>query len=116
MDTTGPLAAIHRDLGSPATDTLVASRYAVAALVADDRPTAGGAVLCLVGAYTDQQVRGAALSVGDLDAVVQVLLDYDYASRDKTGAPIGTGFDRIMAFRAGFTGGSSACGLAGPAH
>ena len=116
VDTAGPLATIHRDLGGQATDTLVASRYALAALVADDRPTSGGSVLCLVGAYTDQQVRGATLSVADLDAVVQVLLDYDYASRDGRGAAIGTGYDRIMAFRTGFDGGSSACGLAGPAH
>lgn len=114
--TQGRLAAIHLNLGVPATDTLIASRYALAALAAVGQPTSGRSVLCLVGAYTNQRVHGATLSVGDLDAVVQVLLDYDYASRDGTGTPIGTGFDRMMAFRTGFVGGSSACGLAQSSH
>jgi hypothetical protein len=118
IDTQGQLTDIHLDLGGQATDTLIASRFALAALAAGGRSTAGAgqSALCLVGAYTGQQVRGAALSVGDLDGVVQVLLDYDYASRDGAGAPVGTGFDRMMAFRTGFTGGSSACGLAQGAH
>jgi predicted metalloprotease len=114
--TQGRLTAIHLNLGGPATDTLIASRYALAALVAAGQPTSGRSVLCLVGAYTNQRVHGATLSVGDLDAVVQVLLDYDYASRDGTGLPIGTGFDRMTAFRTGFIGGSSACGLAQVSH
>jgi hypothetical protein len=111
VDTRGQLTDIHLDLGSQATDTLIASRFALAALLADGRSAigAGRSVLCLVGAYTGQRLPAAALSVSDLDGVVQVLLNYDYASRDGVGAAVSTGFDRMMAFRTGFTGGPSAC-------
>ncbi|OLT13945.1 hypothetical protein BJF78_20940 [Pseudonocardia sp. CNS-139] len=112
------LAALHDELGDYAGATLIADRYAIAALAATGRPTtgpaAGAAAICLAGAYTSRLIDapvGFQLSPGDLDEAVQVLLAGDWAGRDTAGAadPAGNGFERVAQFRTGVTGGPGAC-------
>jgi predicted metalloprotease len=111
------LTALRRDIGDHAGTTLLASRYAVAAMDALGRPLAGAAAgrqaVCLSGAYTGSLARqqGVPLSPGDLDEALEVLLVQDGVSRDVTGSNSLTGFDRIAAFRTGAVGGPGACGL-----
>ncbi|EQD84435.1 peptidase [Saccharopolyspora erythraea] len=105
------LAALDHDIGDQAITTLVASRYAVAALDALGLPAhgveGGRRVSCLAGAYTGR----AALSPGDLDEAVEVLLAGNGVSRDVDGVNALTGFDRFLSFRGGALGGPGACGL-----
>ncbi|MGW3470586.1 peptidase [Saccharopolyspora sp. NPDC000995] len=105
------LAEPHRSVGDQAVTTLLASRFAVAALTELGRPTTGAAagkqIACLTGAYTAAQ---PALSAGDVDEAVTITLDSDDVSRDAHGTNSLTGFDRIAAFRTGALDGAAACG------
>ncbi len=115
VDTAKELPKIHTDIGDFATATLVASRWALATRAALgqplDGPQAQQAVVCLSGAYTGSLFNATQkfLSPGDLDEAVQVLLDYDYAARDIKGAATAAGFDRVRAFRTGFTQSAKGC-------
>ncbi|SFB16241.1 Predicted metalloprotease [Amycolatopsis marina] len=109
---------VHTSIGDYGTGTLLASRYALAALHATGRPVEGAkaqrAVLCLTGAYTGSLLRPErdfTVSPGDLDEAVQVLLGYEYPARDVAGAAIGSGYERVAAFRDGVTDGPGSCGL-----
>jgi predicted metalloprotease len=118
LATKGTVAVLVSSIGDYAAGTLLATRYALAALSALGKPVdsgdAGRSAICLAGAYTasvparNQTLR---LSPGDLDKSVGVLLAYDYGSRNTAGTAIPTGFARVLAFRAGFTGGVKSCGL-----
>jgi predicted metalloprotease len=117
IDSKSELPQIHTDIGDYATGTLLAARYGLAALAAIGRPTSGteaqfGSV-CLTGSFTGFLLAQTQqyLSPGDLDEAVQVLLDYDYATRDVTGHGIPSGFERVRSFRRGVTEGDKACGL-----
>ncbi|GLZ43395.1 aminopeptidase [Actinokineospora sp. NBRC 105648] len=118
FDAGAELRGIHADIGDYATGTLLTSRYAMAALAAVGKPLEGPdaqtSVMCLSGAFTGSLFSATKvyLSPGDLDEAVQVSLDYDYAARDVTGAAPSAGFDRVRAFREGFTKGAQQCGLA----
>ena len=112
------LAAVHREVGDFAGITLVASRYGIAVLgalgLATVGPAAGAAAVCLAGAYTAALMEpggGFALSPGDLDEAVQVLLTHDWAARDAEGDvdPAEHGFDRVARFRAGLLDGPGSC-------
>jgi predicted metalloprotease len=112
------LPQLHTEIGDFATGTILASRFSMAALAALGEPLDGDAaqraVLCLTGAYTGTLIsrqEGFALSPGDLDEAIQVLLRFDYAGRDLTGKAIPTGFDRVSLFRAGALEGVESCGL-----
>ncbi|WP_285656390.1 neutral zinc metallopeptidase [Actinomycetospora sp. NBRC 106375] len=117
IDTSGTLAADHARIGDYATGTLLASRYGTAALAAMGKPTTGAeggrAALCLAGAYSAAVGTGGsgfALSPGDLDEAVTLLLREDTASRGTDGvAAAGTGYERIRVFRAGVDQGADAC-------
>ncbi|MFC7340926.1 peptidase [Saccharopolyspora griseoalba] len=100
------LEALRDGTGDQAVTTLVASRYAAAALAQLGRPVTGAAVNCLTGAYTAEQ---ADLSPGDLDEAVQVTLSPDAIPLDSRRSGPTTAFDRFAAFRSGALGGSSAC-------
>lgn len=112
------LEQLHADVGDYAGATLVAGRYALAALDASGRSAvgtpAGAAATCLTGAYTGRlfdATDGFRLSPGDLDEAVQVLLAADWVARDATGAsaPGEHGFERIARFRTGVLDGPAAC-------
>jgi predicted metalloprotease len=111
------LAALHQQFGDYAAAVEMASRYALATLNAVGGstvgPAAGGAVVCLSGAYTGHLVDGVAftLSPGDLDEAVQVLLAEDWVARDSGGRtdPAEHGFDRVATFRAGYLAGPQSC-------
>jgi predicted metalloprotease len=114
------LAGVYRKYGDYASATVLASRYALAALGAMDRPVlgpdAGQTAICLAGAYTGQLLprsSGFELSPGDLDEAVDELLGEDLAARDAAGhAPEGDfGLDRVRQFRNGALGGPTRCGL-----
>lgn len=117
IDTTGDLPGDHARIGDYATGTLLASRYGAATLAALGRPTTGAeggrAALCLAGAYSaavGTTNNAFALSPGDLDESVTLLLREDFPARGTDGvASAGTGYERIRVFRAGVTGGSDAC-------
>lgn len=118
VSTSGELPKLHKDIGDFATGTILASRFSLAALKADGKPLEGEeaqrAVLCVTGAYTGSLLtrqQGFALSPGDLDEAIQVLLKYDYAGRDLSGQAVKTGFDRVSLFRTGALQGIKACGL-----
>ncbi|WP_253891161.1 neutral zinc metallopeptidase [Actinokineospora diospyrosa] len=115
IDVRKELPELHADIGDYATGTLIASRYALAALAAVGKPLDGAdtqrSVVCLSGLFTRALFVSKRLSPGDLDEAVQVLLDYDYAARDLKGAAPSAGFDRVRAFRQGFTEGVQQCGL-----
>jgi predicted metalloprotease len=116
-DTGDELPKIHTDIGDYATGTLIASRYALAALTDLKEPTEGSDsqhdAVCLAGSFTGSLLGQAEryLSPGDLDEAIQVLLTYDYAARDMSGKGIATGFERVRAFRKGVLEGDQACGL-----
>ncbi|MGP4018021.1 peptidase [Saccharopolyspora sp. 5N708] len=101
------LAEPHRGIGDQAVTTLLASRYALAALTELGRPASSVQISCLTGAFTAAQ---PALSPGDLDEAVEIVLVSDDISRDAHGTSSLTGFDRIAAFRTGALGGATACG------
>ena len=114
----GPLLELHADIGDYATGTILASRFGMAAIAALGKPLDGAGAqrqtICLAGSYTGMLLsrdRGFALSPGDLDEAIQVLLRHDYAGRDSAGHAIETGFDRVSVFRAGTLQGVQACGL-----
>ncbi|MGH3903536.1 MAG: neutral zinc metallopeptidase [Pseudonocardiaceae bacterium] len=118
LDRSGKLPELHAEIGDYSTGTLLASRYSLAALDALGRPTEGEAArreaLCLAGTYTGtllQRQHGFGLSPGDLDEAVQVLLSYDYGSRDVAGRGLPSGFARVDEFRAGALDGVAACDL-----
>jgi hypothetical protein len=111
------LARIHDDVGDYASGTVIASRYALAAMAALGRPTtgaqAGTTALCLAGAYTgDVGNPGSefSLSPGDLDEAVGLLEHDDSAARSTDGATAAGGaYARIEDFRGGVTGGAQRC-------
>ncbi|MPZ85630.1 MAG: metalloprotease-like protein [Actinophytocola sp.] len=117
FDTQDELPEIHTQIGDYATGTLLASRYAVAALTDLKKPTEGADsqhdLVCLAGSFTGSLLNREQryLSPGDLDEAIQVLLTYDYAARDIKGKGIPTGFERVRAFRKGVVDGAKACGL-----
>lgn len=118
LDSSGQLPKLHGQIGDYSTGTLLASRYSLAALTALGRPAEGEQarhdVLCLAGTYTGEllkRAKGFGLSPGDLDEAVQVLLRFDYGSRDLAGQGLASGFERVDEFRAGALDGLSACGL-----
>jgi predicted metalloprotease len=114
------LARIHDGIGDYASGTLIASRYALAAMAEMRLPTtgatAGTTALCLAGAYTGdvgQPGSDFSLSPGDLDEAVGLLERDDVAARGTDGATAAGGaYARIEDFRRGVTGGSRSC-LAG---
>jgi hypothetical protein len=55
--------------------------------------------------------EGFALSPGDLDEAVQLLLSVDYASRNASRVGIASGFERVNVFRSGALRGTPACEL-----
>jgi hypothetical protein len=112
------LSVLHEQLGDYASATLIAGRYALAAMAAAGVPTtgpdAGDTALCLTGAYTGGLIEpdgGFTLSPGDLDEAVTLLLRGDWAARDDAGRlrPGETGFDRVSHFRAGLLNGPASC-------
>jgi len=112
------LPKLHTEIGDFATGTILASRFSLAALSALGKPLDGEAaqraVLCLTGTYTGTLItrqQGFALSPGDLDEAIQVILRFDYPGRDTTGKALPTGFDRVSIFRAGAVQGVAACKL-----
>ncbi|REH41092.1 putative metalloprotease [Kutzneria buriramensis] len=119
LSTKGTVPLIVSNIGDFAAGTLIVTRYALAALSAlgkpVDGPDAGKAAVCLAGAYSSSVLTHKGnqlqLSPGDLDKSVGVLLGYDYASRGTSGKGLPTGFDRVLAFRAGFSGGPKSCGV-----
>ncbi|TDV54048.1 putative metalloprotease [Actinophytocola oryzae] len=118
VSTEGELPKLHTDIGDFATGTILASRFSLAALKTLGKPLEGEdaqrALLCVTGAYTGTLLtrqKGFALSPGDLDESIQVLLRYDYAGRDAAGKAVATGFDRVSLFRKGTLQGINACGL-----
>jgi predicted metalloprotease len=116
--TDGELPKLHTEIGDFATGTILASRFSMAALAQLGKPLDGEdtqrAVLCLTGAYTGTLLtreQGFALSPGDLDEAIQVLLRFDYPGRDLAGNAVATGFDRVSLFRKGALAGIESCGL-----
>ena len=116
---TGELSRLHKDIGDYATGTMLASRFGLATLASLGKPLNGTqaqrAAVCLAGAYTGALIVRRndrfALSPGDLDEAMQVLLRFDYAGRDMRGQSIETGYERVAAFRAGTNDGAAACGI-----
>ncbi|HEV2782089.1 MAG TPA: neutral zinc metallopeptidase [Actinophytocola sp.] len=116
--TRGTLPELHADIGDYATGTILASRFGMAAISILGKPLDGAdaqrQVLCLAGSYTGTLISrqtGFALSPGDLDEAIAVLLRYDYAGRDNAGRALPTGFERVSVFRAGTLQGAKACNL-----
>jgi predicted metalloprotease len=116
----GELRTVHAARGDYASGTLVASRYALAAVAALGRQVqgaeAGRAAVCLTGAYTRalfDRHSGFGLSPGDIDEAVDELISQDFAARDAVGQPPtgDRGFSRIEQFRAGALGGPAKCGI-----
>ncbi|MBN9097420.1 MAG: neutral zinc metallopeptidase [Pseudonocardia sp.] len=108
------LTTLEDRFGDYAAATLVASRYAMAALTAMGRPAEGPAAVCLAGAYTARLLDPSGsftLSPGDLDEAVQVLLTADWAARSPQGTVDGSedGFDRVTRFRQGVRQGAASC-------
>ncbi|MCD2196978.1 neutral zinc metallopeptidase [Actinomycetospora endophytica] len=111
------LARIHDGIGDYASGTVLASRYAMAALAALGRPTtgaqAGSTALCLAGAYTGDVGKPGAdfsLSPGDLDEAVGVLQRDDSAARGTDGvSAAGGAYARIADFRQGVSAGAGRC-------
>ena len=111
------LARIHDGIGDYASGTVIASRYALAAMAALGQPTtgakAGTTALCLAGAYTGDVGKAGSqcsLSPGDLDEAVGLLERDDSASRSTDGATAAGGaYARIEDFRGGAIGGAGQC-------
>lgn len=121
MQTRGRLAELHSEIGDWATGTIVSSRYAMLMLATLDKPLTGPeaqrSALCVSGAYSKSLLNRVgnnvfALSPGDLDEAVQVLLGFDYPARDLEGDAPATGFERVAAFRVGAVDGLKSCNLA----
>ncbi|WP_018334995.1 neutral zinc metallopeptidase [Actinomycetospora chiangmaiensis] len=117
LQTDDALQGVHDGLGDYASGTLLASRYALAALAALDRPTtgaaAGRAALCLAGAYTADvgaPGSGFSLSPGDLDEAVNLLRRSGDAATATDGAVADTtAYARIADFRLGVDVGADRC-------
>ena len=117
IQTDDALDGIHDGLGDYASGTLLASRYALAALAAMNRPTtgptAGRTALCLAGAYTaDVGAPGSdfSLSPGDLDEAVNLLRRSDDAAAGTDGGVADTtAYARVADFRQGVDGGTARC-------
>ncbi|MPZ66347.1 MAG: metalloprotease-like protein [Pseudonocardiaceae bacterium] len=114
----GELGRLHAEVGDYTTGTLLATRYALAALEGLGRPVegddAGRTALCLAGSYSGDLLRrseGFGLSPGDLDEAVQLLLALDYGALDARGEGRSTGFERVATFRTGTLDGLAGCGL-----
>jgi predicted metalloprotease len=114
----GELPELHQQVGDYATGIILAGRYGMAALDALSQPLEGEQtqrqLLCLAGSYTGvllERTDGFALSPGDLDEAIQVLLRYDYPGRDGAGGAIATGYERVSEFRTGTLDGVEACEL-----
>lgn len=111
------LARAHDSIGDYASGTVIASRYALAAMTALRLPTtgpqAGTTALCLAGAYTGDVGKPGSdfsLSPGDLDEAVGLLERDDSAARGTDGATTAGGsYGRIEDFRRGVTGGAGGC-------
>jgi hypothetical protein len=111
------LATIHDGIGDYASGTVLASRYAMAAMAALGRPTtgaqAGTTALCLAGAYTGDVGKPGtefSLSPGDLDEAIGLLQRDDSAARGSDGVSgSGGSYARIEDFRQGVTGGDKRC-------
>lgn len=108
------LAALEDRFGDYAAATVVAGRYAMAALTATGRPADGSTAICLTGAYTARLLDPSGsftLSPGDLDEAVQVLLAADWAARSPQGTVeiSADGFDRVTWFRRGVRQGAASC-------
>ncbi|WP_232664220.1 neutral zinc metallopeptidase [Pseudonocardia sp. TRM90224] len=108
------VTSVHRRMGDYAGGVLVASRYALATATAAGARADGTTAVCLAGAYTSRLIdleESFALSPGDLDEAVQVLLAVDWAARDAHGAvdPADHGYERVAHFRLGLQGGPDAC-------
>jgi predicted metalloprotease len=108
------LADLHYNIGDHSVQTLLASRYALAALADMGRPvtgrTASKQAACLTGAYTGSGLQRAGSSSGALDEAVETALTSDSVARDAAGADPLSGFDRVGAFRDGVLRGTDACG------
>lgn len=118
INESGVLGRLHTEVGDYTTGTLLATRYALAALDGLGRPVegtrAGRTALCLAGSYSGTVLRrsdGFGLSPGDLDEAVQLLLALDYGALDAQGEGQSTGFERVATFRTGTLGGLAGCGL-----
>lgn len=118
VNDSGELSWLHADVGDYTTGTLLASRYAIAALQGLGRPVEGAAAgrvaLCLAGSYSGELLRrpdGFRLSPGDLDEAVQLLLARRYTASGARGEGRSTGFERVAAFRTGIMNGVAGCGL-----
>lgn len=99
----------------------VASRYSLAVQKASggslDDAKAGLRTACLVGAWAGNANRPRPvqpiirLSPGDLDeAILEMLQPKSLIASDVSGIPVPNGFARIEALRAGYNGGTQACG------
>ncbi|CAM3659702.1 neutral zinc metallopeptidase [Kibdelosporangium persicum] len=120
VQTRGRLAELHTKIGDWSTGTIISSRYAIAALAALGKPLTGAdaqrSALCVSGSYSKfllnrQGNNVFALSPGDMDEAVQVLLGFDFPARDLDGEAPATGFERVAAFRTGAVDGINACNL-----
>lgn len=118
IDRSGELGRLHAEVGDYTTGTLLATRYALAALQGLGRPIegddAGRTALCLAGSYSGDLLRrseGFELSPGDLDEAVQLLLALGYGALDARGEGRSTGFERVATFRTGTLQGVAGCGL-----
>ncbi len=116
VQTDGIAARAVDRIGDFALGALLGRTWAFSALdQAGDRSTGAARdrrADCLTGAWTASVFRGdrrgaqLSLSPGDLDEAVGALLG---TSRSSAGSAEATGFDRVAAYRAGFTDGPSAC-------
>ncbi|MFZ4519269.1 MAG: neutral zinc metallopeptidase [Microthrixaceae bacterium] len=116
VQTDGIAARAVDRIGDFALGALLGRTWAFSALdQAGDRSTGAARdrrADCLTGAWTASVFRGErqgaqlSLSPGDLDEAVGALLG---TSRSSAGSKEATGFDRVAAYRSGFTDGPSAC-------
>lgn len=107
------LARLNYAVGDQATATILASRYARAALhqlrpkTTGEHPDLARAAACLTGAHTRWLLRGngTGMTAGDLDEAVASVLSGEAVT------PPGalTGFDALHAFRTGVRSGAAAC-------
>lgn len=109
---------LYSDVGDFGAGMLIAAGWSSAAQHAQGQELGTDAARlradCLTGAWTGSVAsgerngngRGAALSAGDLDEAIQT---FTIAGSGRLGANRGSAFERVAAFRAGFTDGRAAC-------
>jgi predicted metalloprotease len=113
----GLAAEAHREIGDFALGAIVGSGFALAALdqmgeLPDSEPDRVRAADCLAGVWSasvflgNRETGALVLSPGDLDEAVAALLA---TSTTGSTSSTGAGFDRVSAYRAGFTDGRDAC-------